>query len=237
MSDSPDVTLHYFDVRGRGQFIRALLDHRDVPFDDDRIVLGADRSAWLELRPNRAVTGPMQKLPTLQWGEHLLGEALLILDFLHHRLGDADSLTERDNLRHAMLRSSAFLDVITPCINLVWCDIFHPGVDLAGTVAMVRHRLSLHLATLDETLRDWRWNDAMVGRPVMAADAVLWEALDMVRLAFDGQLDLDAHEVLATFYRDCPGRDGFEALLQARPVTLTARPGEAEQLARIHASL
>ena len=35
MAEFPDVTLHYFDLRGRGQFIRGLLSHHQVPFTDD----------------------------------------------------------------------------------------------------------------------------------------------------------------------------------------------------------
>ena len=69
MAEFPDITLHYFDLRGRGQFIRALLTQREVPFTDDRVKLAKDNSNWPQIRGDRNVTGDFQKFPFLQWGD------------------------------------------------------------------------------------------------------------------------------------------------------------------------
>lgn len=238
MSHYPAVTLLYFDVRGRGQFIRHLLTHRGVPFHDERVVLpGGDRTVWLELRKNRARTGAFQKLPTLQWGDTLVGETLVILDFLHEKLGDAALLGHERSLQHRMLASSAFLDLLTPCISLIWSDVFNPGVDLGKSAQTIRGRMQMHLATMEQTLAEWQWMEQMHTRPVTGADAVLWEALDMVERTFAGAIDLQQYPQLAGFVRDCPGAATFKGLLQASPLTLTARPGEAQVLEGIHAAL
>lgn len=237
MSDYPDITLNYFDVRGRGQFIRHLLTHRGVPFRDERVVLGADRSAWVALRPQRAITGPFQKLPTLQWGELLVGEVLVIMDFLHEQLGDAARLGPQAALQQRMLGSSAFLDLLTPCITLIWSDVFNPGTDVGKAAVTIKGRLQLHLATVEQTLAEWRWVEHMDSRPVTGADAVLWEALDVLEQTFAGTLALEQHPQLAAFRQNCPGAPTFRRLLQQRSLTITARPGEAQVLEQIHAAL
>lgn len=237
MHEHPAVTLHYFDVRGRGQFIRCLLTQRGVAFRDERVVLGADRSAWLALRPRREITGAFQKLPTLQWGELLVGEVLVILDFLHEQLGDAALLGPQRSLQHRMLCSSVFLDLLTPCITLIWSDVFNPGTDVGKAALAIKGRLQLHLATVDQTLAEWQWLEQMPSRPVMGADAVLWEALDMLEQTFAGSLGLEQYPRLHAFRQDCPGAATFRRLLQERPATITARPGEAQVLEQIHAAL
>ena len=236
MTDFPAVTLHYFDLRGRGQFIRALLTHRQVPFTDDRIVLARDNSNWPEIRNDRDITGDFQKLPFLQWGDTRLNEVLVILDFLDRTLGgvDADSLAW---LQHRQLTSSAFLDLLVPCVNLIWCDIFQPQTNVAAATAILKNRMGMHLATLNQTLTQWSWIQDMNNRDVMAADAVLWEALDVVRLTFDDHFSFDDLEQLAGFYENCPGAGTFKQLLAAKPQTITGRPGEAEALQVIHGSL
>jgi len=237
MSQPPALILHYFDVRGRGQFIRHLLVHRAVPFHDERVVLGSDRSLWLALRQDRTRTGAFQKLPTLQWGTQLVGETLVIMDFLHEQLGDAALLGPERSLQHRMLSSSAFLDLLSPCINLIWSDVFNPGVDVGKAAQVIKSRLQLHLATVNQTLAEWQWLEQIDTRPVMGADALLWEALDMAQLTFAGSLDLQQYPQLAGFMTHCPGATTFRRLLQEKPLTITARPGEAEVLQRIHAAL
>lgn len=237
MPDTPAVTLHYFDLRGRGQFIRALLSHRGIAFTDDRIKLAKDNSNWPQLRNDRDRTGDFQKLPCLQWGEHRLNEVLVILEFLDRTLGGVDETDTVAWLRHRQLTSSAFLDLLVPCINLIWCDVFHPGTDVPAATAILRRRLGLHMVTVNRTLAEWDWLDAMPGRPVMAADAVLWEALDMIRTTFDDRVSFEELDVLSAFYDDCPGAPTFRKLLGVKPMTITGRPGEADALQVIHESL
>lgn len=237
MSVYPEITLHYFDLRGRAQFIRGLLTHREVPFIDDRIVLAKDNSNWPGIRNDRTITGDFQKIPTLQWGDQIISEVLVILDFIQKKLGDSQQLNEQEYFRHGMLTSSAFLDLLTPCINLIWCDIFHPGTNVAGATAILKRRMPHHLATINQTLEQWQWLDNIQNRPVMVSDAVLWEALDVIRLTFDDHVSFEELDTLSNFYERCEGAPTFKKLLAAKPSTITGRPGEAEALAIIHASL
>jgi len=232
----PPITLHYFNVRGRGQFIRHLLSHRGIPFTDAAITIGADRSVWLEIRKQRERSGAFQKLPTLQWGDLLVSETLVIMDFLLEHLGDAALLGAEQSLQHRMLTSSAFLDLLSPCLTLLWTDVFNPGVDVAQAAQAIKGRMQMHLTAVEQTLAEWRWVENMQDRPVTGADAVLWEALDMIRLTFGGAIDLQATPQLAAFVQECPGTANFNKLLQDDPRTITARPGEIEVLKVIHAA-
>ena len=229
----PEIELRYFPVRGRGQFIRALLHHRQVPFSDHRILLSADLSSWQETRQDRALTGPFQKMPALAWGKYTLNETLVIMGFIHEQLGDAALLDEETNLRHAMLTSSAFLDLLTPCVNLVWAEIFNPGVDLKKACDGITRRLAMHLQTLELTLKEWQWLDGMGKRPVMAADAMLWEALDVLLTTFSGHIGFGQHAALNGFYRRCPGADSFRELLIEHPAPVTACPLETAVLEKL----
>ena len=236
MTDFPDVSFSYFDLRGRGQFIRALLTHHEVPFTDNRIVLSRDNSNWPEVRNDRSMTGDFQKVPFLQWGDQRLNETLVILEFLDRKLGATD-LDETSWLQHRQLTSSAFLDVVVACINLIWSDVFHPEANVPATTAIVKRRMEMHLATLNQTLEEWHWLDTMQDREVMASDAVLWEGLDMVRLAFDDHVSFEELDVLSRFYDECPGVQTFKKLLAEKDLNITGRPGEAEALTIIHGCL
>lgn len=236
MPDYPEITLHYFDLRGRGQFIRGLLSHREVPFTDDRIVLDKDNGNWPALRADRDVTGDFQKLPFLHWGDVRLNEVLVILDFLDRTLGGVPP-DGPDWWRHRQLASSAFLDLLVPCVNLIWCDVFHPDTNVAAATAILQRRMGMHLATVNHTLEQWQWTAALNDRPVMAADAVLWEALDVIRLTFDEHVSFDDLDQLSAFYDDCPGAGTFKKLLAVKPQNITGRPGEPDALAIIHDSL
>jgi hypothetical protein len=237
MSDYPAISFHYFDLRGRGQFIRGLLHHHQVPFTDERIALANDNKNWPVIRQNRDLTGDFQKLPFLLWGDIRLNEVLVILDFLDRKLGNAAHLNDLDWLQHRQLASSAFLDLLVACINLIWSDVFHPEANLSATTAILKRRMEAHLVTVNQTLDEWEWNRKMADRPVTASDAVLWEALDVIRLTFDDQVSFDDLESLSVFYDKCAGAESFKELLAKKPMTITGRPGEADALIVIHNSL
>ena len=236
MADYPEISFTYFDLRGRGQFIRAMLHHHDVPFADNRIVLAKDNSNWPEIRSDREKTGDFQKVPFLRWGEQRLNETLAILEYLDKQLGLSDP-DETTWLQHRQLTSSAFLDLVVACINLIWSDVFHPEANVPATTAILKRRIGMHLATLNQTLQQWHWLENMQDRPVMASDAVLWEGLDMVRLTFDDHVSFEELDALSAFYDESPGAPTFKKLLAEKHLNITGRPGEAEALTVIHGSL
>lgn len=233
MSRYPDITLRYFDARGRAQFLRYYLRVRDVPFADERVPLSADFAAWRELRPDRSRTGPFQKLPILHWGNRPLAETLLIASFLHEVLGDARQLRDDDNLRHGMLTSSLASDLAGPVAQLLWADVMFVGADVGAASKRTLERVQQHLAAVEQSLNEWQWWGRLQRRPVMLADCLLWECLDVAKRVFGEHLKLGDQPSLARFHAEFPPRESFETLLRERPCPITARPGEEAAIARI----
>ena len=234
MAAHPRVTLRYFDARGRGQFLRYYLRARNVAFTDERVPLSADFGAWVAIRDDGAKTGPFHKLPVLHWGESTVAETLVIGAFLHRASGDEARLSAEDNLRHAMLTSSLYVDVMLPLGTLLWADVAYAGVDLPALTTRTLERLHKHFERLDATLADWQWLAGAKTRPVMLADCLLWEELAVAGHVFGTRLKLEQYGTLSKFYRECPDRTVFEKLLADHPCQISGRPGEALAVANLH---
>jgi hypothetical protein len=233
----PPITLRYFAARGRAQFLRYYFRTRKVAFTDERIALSADFAPWREIRGDRSRTGPFQKLPVLHWGDRLLAETLMIAAFVHEASGDARSVSDDDNLHHGMLTSSLVLDVQMPIATLLYTELMYPGADLAAAAKRTLERLTQHCEAVEQALVDWRWVDRTRNRRVMLADCLLWEELDVAQLVFGAHWSLAATPTLKKLYEDFPARPVCEALLAEQPCPVTARPNEAEAIAKIQQTL
>jgi glutathione S-transferase len=232
--DIPPLVLRYFDCRGRAQFLRHYLASRHFEHTDERLALSQGFEAWQAMRDDRERAGAFHKLPVLHCGGKLLSETLVIQAYLHRVSGDEGLLSENENSRHAMLVSSLYHDVMTPIGLLIWADLMFSGVDVGGLARQTLGRIRSHLASLDRTLDEWDWCENAASRPVMLADCLLWEQIDVLRHVFGEHLALDAFVTLARVYRESAGRKTFERLL-SQPSSVTGRGvhGEAETLAGI----
>lgn len=235
MAAYPTIALKYFDCRGRAQFIRYYLSCRDIPFEDDRVPLSADFAEWREIRDSRSIVGPFHKLPVLRWAERLIAETTVIGGFLHEASGDAKSLSDDENLRHTMLISSAYVDLMMPRGILLWADGMLPGVELGALATRTLERIRSQLLALDRTLVEWRWLDRGAGPAVAVADCMLWEEISATRHVFGEALNLDGMPAVRRFFEECPGRPAFERVLATRPCQLTGRPGEAAVIEKLRA--
>jgi hypothetical protein len=229
----PPITLRYFDARGRAQFLRYYFKVRKVSFTDERVAIGDEFAAWHALRDDRARTGSFHKLPVLHWGDRLIGETLMIASFLHEASGDAGALSDEENLRHGMLTSSLCLDMMNPLAILLWAELMYPGADLSAPAKRTLDRLKAHCQALEQSFTEWRWLDRARNRRIMLVDCLLWEELDVARTVFGSHWSLESTPTLARIYADFPARPTCEAVLADHPCPITARPGEAEGIAKI----
>jgi glutathione S-transferase len=221
MPNLPPVVVRYFDCRGRAQFIRHYLRARDFEHTDDRVPLSEGFEAWVAMRDDRARVGPFHKLPVLHCGERTIAETLVIRDFLHRASGDERSLSEEQNVRHSMLTSSLYNDVMMPIGILIWAKVAVPGVDLAAYARQTVTRVRGHLGSLEKTLDEWGWLASAESRPIMLADCLLWEELDVVSHVLGAQAALHELPLLSRLYHEMPGKAMFEAALAERPVSVT----------------
>jgi hypothetical protein len=237
MTQTPPIVLRYFDARGRAQFLRYFLRARGIPYTDDRVPLSADFAPWAAIRNDRSIVGPFHKLPVLRWGERMIAETLVIQSFLHRALGDEAALSEQDNLRHAMLVSSLYNDVMLPVGILLWAEVMFAGADMKAVATRTAERLRMHLLALERTLEEWHWLERGRERPVLTGDCLLWEELSVLQHVFGKHAGLEAAPGLARFHREFAAREICEQVLGAEPCPVTARPGELEAIVEIQALL
>ncbi len=230
------ITLRYFAARGRAQFLRYYFRARAVPFTDERVPLSTDFSAWGAMRDDRSRAGPFHKLPVLEFDGRLVAETLPIATFLYAALGDDAALGPDDRVRHEMLLSSLATDVTTPIGTLLWAELLFPGTDLQAVAKRTLDRLRQHLAGIERTLDEWEWLARAGSRPVMLADCMLWEALDVAKHLFGARLELPS-PILARCHGDFAARAVCEALKREQPSPITGRPGEADATLRIQTLL
>lgn len=235
--EQPKIDLRYFDARGRAQFLRYYLQLRNVEFDDDRIGIDNGFAEWLGIKEDETLTGPFHKLPVLQWGDEQVAEMLVIADYLHRKLGDEAMLSPQDNLRHAMLRSNLYVDVMMPLGILIWAPMAYAGVDYDALAKQSLQRLKANLSTLDTTLQKWQWTESMQGRPIMLADCLLWEELDVALEIFGEPIGLDTMPTLAAIHEKYRRGTAFEALLRDKPCQITGNPNEAVSIDAIRAAV
>lgn len=234
---APDIRLRYFHARGRAQFLRAYFAARDIEFEDERVPLDEGFASWQAMRDNRALTGPLQRLPVLHYGDELIPETLVIAGFVHRQFGDAAALDADQNLRHDVLLSVCNGDLMMPIGILIWAEMLMTGIDMAAYARSSLARLNRTLEVVDKSLDEWGWVAGMRKRPVTLADCSLWEELDKQRKVFGAQFSLADKPQLAEFYEAHPARETFAALLTAQPCQISGRPAEAAAIEGIHGFL
>jgi glutathione S-transferase len=237
MIDHPKIVLRYFNARGRAQFLRYYLLVRNIDFDDRRIGIDNDFADWAAIREDRSLTGPFMKLPVLHWGDRLIAETLVIGAFLHDSFGDKAMLSDDDALRHQMLASTLYTDLMLQLGILLWGTLLYEGIDDESFIRRSYDRIHAQLVALDTTLTEWAWIDAMQARPIMIADCLLWEEIDVVRTVFGTHVDFSSLPTLDAVYERYSTGTAFRRLLQDNPCQITARPGEAQMIAQIQQTL
>ncbi|MEO8463732.1 MAG: hypothetical protein ABI640_00185 [Gammaproteobacteria bacterium] len=237
MPSTATPTLRYFAARGRAQFLRYYFLNRNIEFKDEEVALSADFAAWGQIRGDRALAGPFHKLPVLHCDGQLVAEMPVITAFVHKRFGDEERLTPANNLRHAMLLSSLFNDVMSPIGLLIWLDAVYAGIDLPAAAKRALERTHAQLHNIERTLIEWKWFAHMDERPVMVADCLLWEELSVLQHVFGPHVPLGSWPELARFHAEFAGRAACERELAAKPRPVTGRPNEPAAIAMLQQAL
>jgi glutathione S-transferase len=240
MPPHPTITLRYFDARGRAQPQRYYFAARGIAYTDERVSLTPGGSnPWSEMREDRARVGPFHKLPVLLYGDRSIAETLVINAFLHRALGDEALLSSTENLRHAMLVSSLYNDIVMQVGITLWAEAVYVGLDYPAFVRQVLGRIRGLLGRIDQTLGEWGWTAAARARPPMISDCLLWEELDSLQHVFGEHVGLDNLPTLSRIYLEAQGRAAFQKVLASHPAPVTGRGmvAEAEIIGRIRSYL
>ena len=178
-------TLTYFDVRGRAEPIRLLLNLAAVPFED----VGLTYDQWGAHR----ATAPQGQLPYLT--ESVDGVATEIpqtMAIVRHlaRVHGLDGRDERERLRADVAAETA-LDLRVPHAQLRFSPAWNDDAARAKFAAEV---VPTHLARLDRRLGDAPW---FASEAPTYADVVVFDVLN--RLLVTWPEILAAHPRLAAF--------------------------------------
>jgi glutathione S-transferase len=199
--------LTYFDVRGRGEIVRAILEETATPYREQRVQL-AD---WTALKP----TLPFGQLPRYEDGDLVIVHSHAIYRHLartHNLYGN----NEAERVRCDIVEES-FTDAQASLVGLFWSPDFANKRDEFEntTLPEMLSRLQTLFEQNDNGAGYW------VGNQLTLADFMAWYTLDCMR-AFS-QATLQRFVTLNAFKHRFEARPRIAAYLQSprRPKTIT----------------
>lgn len=169
---STPYTLVYFDIRGRAEPIRLLLNYAHVPFEDR----GLKGEEWGRFKPET----PLGRLPVLiehrPEGDRMIPESMAILRHLARKHG-LDGKTDDERLA-ADVAAEATIDLRGAFTALRFSPAW---ADEAAKAKYIQETAPLHFTRLDKLLGDRAW---LAASAPTYADLLMYEALSIHRLTW-----------------------------------------------------
>ncbi|CAB3398820.1 unnamed protein product [Caenorhabditis bovis] len=194
------LTLTYFDVRGRGEYIRLLLIDQRIEFNDDRVKI--ERDKWPQLKATLA----FGQLPRLRHGNKEYFQTGAIMRHLGRVYGLSGS--NEDEATFIDMFFEGVKDVRAIYLRFIYYD--DPTRE-----EMIKNVLPAELEKLEKLLGTRANGDHFVGgERISYADYILFEELD-VYLTLDAHL-LDAFPKLNAFHARFSQRPNLKDYLEKR---------------------
>src|SRR5437868_3863930 len=199
--------LTYFDVRGRAEVIRLMLEETATPYRERRVAV----EEWPMLKP----TLPLNQLPIYEEGDLYIFQSHAIYRYLARKF-NLNGRSEREQIRCDMVEET-FADAQSVIGGFYWNPEFAKKRDEfeATTLPDVLAKLQRILEQNNNGAGYW------VGDNLTLGVFVAWHTLDYVRPF--SQRTLNRFEKLSAFKRRFELRPRIAAYLQSerRPKTLT----------------
>jgi glutathione S-transferase len=209
---TPNVVLTYFDIRGRAECIRLLLEEIGIAYKDRQIT----NAMWQDLKPRT----PFAQLPLCRIGNAELAQTMAIVRHLARTHGIAGE-TEADRTR-CDIAVEAIRDADHHLGSLVWT----PGFEKRRG-SIVANELPAQLAPLERFLAS---NPAgptfWAGTSLTFADLIAFDYLENTEALFPGALS--AMKRLSAFRDAISKRPAIKAYLESgrRPGAIMYGPRE-----------
>jgi len=163
------VTPHltYFDVRGRAEVIRLILEEAGTPYEEKRIQV----AEWPALKP----TMPFGQVPLYVEGDLQIPQSQAIYRYLarKHKLYGA---TEADHIRVDVICEAA-MDAVFSIMLLFWNPEFATKRDDYERTTLPDLLGNLEKQLVQNNGGDGYWH----GDSITLADFMMWHALDCIR--------------------------------------------------------
>jgi hypothetical protein len=119
-----EISLRYFDCRGRAEPIRHLLRDRGVAFEDVREPIDDVRRSIAELGKNPGLAAPYGLLPVLDWDGFRVTQTLPIANFVARELGLHSGFASRALARLEGIASAAYCELTSSLPDIVWSPLW-----------------------------------------------------------------------------------------------------------------
>lgn len=208
MKAKPRIT--YFDIRGRAERIRLLLEEVGVEYDDLQITA----TQWQELKPKM----PFSQLPAFREGDVELVQSHAILRHLA-RIHDLCGEDEAQRVR-CDIAAEAIRDADEQLGSVIWRPDFEEQREV-----YVESELPQHLDPLDRFLgANSTGSPFWAGASLTFADIAAFDYLENLEALFPGSLSATEH--LAAFRQRFAERPKIAAYLQSsrRPSAIMYGP-------------
>uniref|UniRef100_A0A914XB96 glutathione transferase n=1 Tax=Plectus sambesii TaxID=2011161 RepID=A0A914XB96_9BILA len=185
----PSYKLYYFNVRGRGEFLRYMLLNAGIPFEDFRIDSTITPGQWDTYKPKM----PMGQVPVLEIdGKEMLPQSCAIGRYLAKQTKTYGA----NDLEAAHI--DAIVDLandIYPKVRPVIMAMFQKNNDLKQEEwGKVRDDVSKQIGFLENTLKT-NGSGWLVGKSVSMADFFVGEFIDRLVEKVDPKIVDDAPHV------------------------------------------
>jgi len=236
MSKTSQITLRYFNCRGRAQALRDVLLDAGLPFNDELVEVGAK---WPAQKQDKDFSGPFGSLPLLIWGNDRVAQTLAIASYLSRRLGHYDGRDAQAIAQLEMIASAAYLDLLLAAGEMRW------QVGLAKDEATWNawfdgyvQRARLRIPYFEQLLASADSQFFGDNHPA-AADFFVYEAIsEWQETLGPSLLDELSCPRLARFAETIGSRPSLSAYRNAgrRPVAFSGSPTDADALKRLQAA-
>ncbi|XP_055345956.1 glutathione S-transferase 1-like [Paramacrobiotus metropolitanus] len=165
----PHYKVTYFDVRGRGEFVRMILGAAGQKFEDNRIAFGD----WPQVKPNT----PWGTCPVLEVDGKQLAQTTSVIRFVGHRYGLVPSGDWEEGLVDSVVEVS--MDIFNGMEKIAYhmSDEEKP----AGTKQYMEVQLVNILKNLEKFIAQHGSHGHCVGSKLTTADVCLFCAFDLLK--------------------------------------------------------
>ncbi len=203
------IKLTYFNVRGRAEIIRLILEETETPYIDEFVTT----EQWGKLKP----TLPLQQLPVYMDEED--NQLLFQSHAIYRHLARKHNLYGKNEIEHSRcdIVEETCKDIRNALFGLFW----NPGFD-ALRKQFESDQLPVFIQQLEMLLnRNSESDSFFVGSQLTYVDFIVWVLLDSIRPL--SQSSLDQSPSLMTFKSNFEKRPRISAYLQSerRPKTIT----------------
>ncbi|PRP85243.1 glutathione S-transferase Mu 6-like [Planoprotostelium fungivorum] len=206
-TDTQKPTLYYFDLRGKGEVIRLLLEAAEIPYDEVTIT----HATWDDNKHKFNEQGllPFGQIPSLTVGDQVYAQSQAILRYLGRRY-DLTSTTEPDHYR-----IDALCSIIADWRNAYDALIYRSSDYQQDKSVYLKSNGLGHITVVDKFLKangdggsTWFLKDKFT-----FADVLIWDLVDS-HLLLDAQF-LESYPVTRGHYERLRNMRGVNKYLES----------------------